>query len=228
MWHKPNSVPAFARWRSFISLGFPSAQHHPGPLFHLFGLTAGSENEAGWCWVRLLPEGFFPHSRENGQATLPSALSCTTWGFSCGYACAKPGGLLPRLFNLTQHHLCAILTRGLTRYNNAAKVVLGGILSVTLSVARDLHPGRPRFHEACRLPVFGLSSGQTGVKPAIARHNPHHSMERRRLPAVGRQVGRGSVRAAARDAAPAFASSRAAARTEPRPTTAAGAPVTKH
>ena len=72
------------------------------------------------------------------------------------------------------------------RYTNGAKVVLGGIFSVTLSVARNLHLGRPRFHEACCLPVFGLSSGKTGVKPAIARHSPQDSMERNRLPTVGR------------------------------------------
>ena len=93
MWHKPNSVPAFARWRSFISLGFPSAQHHPAPLSDSSetcpGLTARPETGAGWRRMRLIPEGFFPLSRENGQATLPSALSCTTWGFSCGYAYAK-------------------------------------------------------------------------------------------------------------------------------------------
>jgi len=39
--------------------------------------------------MRLLPEGFFPVSRENERATLPSALSCTTWGFSCDPAYAK-------------------------------------------------------------------------------------------------------------------------------------------
>jgi hypothetical protein len=139
-----------------------------------------------------ITRGFFPHSRENGQATLPSALSCTTWGFSCGYACAKPGGLLPRLFNLTRHYPCAILTRVFTRYTNGAKVVLGGIFSVTLSVARDLHLGRPRFHEACRLMVFGLSSGKTGVKPAIARHGRHYSMEPHRLPASPQKSPAGS------------------------------------
>ena len=37
---------------------------------------------------------------------------------------------------------------------------MGGLFSVTLSVTRDLHPGYPRFHEACRPPVFGLSSGE--------------------------------------------------------------------
>ena len=39
--------------------------------------------------MRLLPEGSFPVSRENERATLPSALSCTTWGFSCGSAYAN-------------------------------------------------------------------------------------------------------------------------------------------
>jgi hypothetical protein len=35
----------------------------------------------------------------------------------------------------------------------------GGLFSVTLSVTRDSHPGHPRFHEAYRPVVFGLSSG---------------------------------------------------------------------
>jgi len=48
--------------------------------------------------------------------------------------------------------------------------VLGGLFSVTLSVTRNFHSGYPRFHEACRLLVFGLSSGQTNFKPAIACH----------------------------------------------------------
>ena len=48
-----------------------------------------AENGAGWGWVRLLPEGFFPHSREKRAGNPPSALSCTTWGFSCGSAYAN-------------------------------------------------------------------------------------------------------------------------------------------
>jgi hypothetical protein len=49
-------------------------------------------------------------------------------------------------------------------------MVLGGLFSVTLSVTRDLHPGRPRFHKACRPLVFGLSSGKIHFQPAIAFH----------------------------------------------------------
>ncbi len=65
----------------------------------------------------------------------------------------RSGGLLPRLFTLTRQLM-----------------VPGGIFSVTLSVTRNLHPGYPRFHEACRLPVFGLSSGVNKFQPAIACH----------------------------------------------------------
>ena len=61
--------------------------------------------------------------------------------------------------------------------------VPGGIFSVTLSVTRNLHSRRPRFHGACCLLVFGLSSGKTGVKPAIARHDQQNNTERVAVPA---------------------------------------------
>ena len=148
LWHKPNSVPAFARWRSFISLGSPSAQLlEPGAT-----ITRG-----------ILPA----FAGKAGRLPFPSALSCTTWGFSYGSACATPGGLLPRLFTLTPHHFRP--SQGCGRFLDL-KVVLGGIFSVTLSVTRDLHPGCPRFLEACCLTVFGLSSGKTSVKPATTHH----------------------------------------------------------
>jgi hypothetical protein len=57
-------------------------------------------------------------------------------------------------------------------------MVLGGLFSVTLSVTRDLHPGRPRFHEACRPLVFGLSSGENNFKPAIACHIEKNTIDR--------------------------------------------------
>jgi hypothetical protein len=60
--------------------------------------------------------------------------------------------------------------------------MLGGVFSVTLSVTRDLRPGRPRFHGACCLTVFGLSSGKTSIKPAITRHDLENSTERGRVP----------------------------------------------
>lgn len=43
LWHKPNSVPAFARWRSFISPGFPSAPHHFGDVFKASKYFGGVE-----------------------------------------------------------------------------------------------------------------------------------------------------------------------------------------
>jgi len=169
LWHKPNSVPAFARWRSFISPGFPSAQLHPAPLSAgpstPLGSYARPESGAGWGWVRLLPEGFFPHPREKRAGNPPSASSCTTWGFSCGSAYANARWALTPPF----HPYPA--PSGIIQHGAGwCRVVLGGIFSVTLSVTRDSRPGRPRFHGACCLSVFGLSSGKTSVKPAITRH----------------------------------------------------------
>ena len=115
--------------------------------------------------MRLLPEGFFPHSREGEQATLPSVLSCTAWGFSCDSAYANARWALAPPF-----------------HPYPAPLALGGIFSVTLSVTRNLHSGCPRFHEACCLPVFGLSSGKTGVKPAITRHREQNTTERLPVP----------------------------------------------
>src|SRR5271166_2675262 len=48
-----------------------------------------AESGAGWGWVRLLPEVFFPLPREKRAGNPTSALSCTTWGFSCGSAYAN-------------------------------------------------------------------------------------------------------------------------------------------
>jgi hypothetical protein len=125
--------------------------------------------------VRLLPEGFFSHLREK-RAGDPSPLLCLAphGVFRAAPLTRTPGGLLPRLFTLTQHHPAHFqISRRTSRSPRNSKVgwmVLGGMFSVTLSVARDLHPKRPRFHGACCLPVFGLSSGKTAVKPAITRH----------------------------------------------------------
>src|ERR1700675_4676825 len=53
-------------------------------------LTRFPKCPAPRCRVRLLPEGFFPRLRgKNERAAPPSALSCTTWGFSCDSAYAK-------------------------------------------------------------------------------------------------------------------------------------------
>ena len=144
LWHKPNSVPAFARWRSFISLGFPSAQLHPAPLSGRdpCKFSAGPESGAGWSWVRLLPEGFFPHPREKRAGNPPSALSCTTWGFSCGSAYANARWALtppfhpyPAPSSIIQHHpaplsagrkTCSGLTPDLKVVLDGAGMVLDG------------------------------------------------------------------------------------------------------
>jgi len=59
---------------------------------------------------------------------VPPVLSCTAWGFSCPLACARGGGLLPRLF---------------THARRLAPV--GGLFSVTLSVDRGFRAGLPRI-----------------------------------------------------------------------------------
>src|ERR1700692_2071629 len=64
-------------------------------------------------------------------------------------------------------------------------MMLGGLFSVTLSVTRDLHPRYPRFHKACRLPVFGLSSGEklsSQRSPATLRILPSKRGEIQRRP----------------------------------------------
>jgi hypothetical protein len=88
-----------------------------------------------------ITRGFLPACAEKTSGQLFPLLCLAPHGvFRATSLTRKSGGLLPRLFTLTQ--------------------LLGGLFSVTLSVTRDLHPRYPRFHEACRLPVFGLSSGE--------------------------------------------------------------------
>jgi len=157
-WHKPNSVPAFARWRSFISLGFPSAQ----------------------LGCDYYPRGSSRIRGKKRAGNPPSALSCTTWGFSCGSAYANARWALTPPFHPYPAPSSPTFRRPEDLLGSYARpesgagwcsMVLGGIFSVTLSVARDSRPGRPRFHGACCLSVFGLSSGKTSVKPAITRHD---------------------------------------------------------
>ena len=161
LWHKPNSVPAFARWRSFISLGFPSAQHYYRVLVALCRPFLKPDNSAGCDYYPRVSSRI---RGKSGQATLPLLCLAPHGVFRAAPLTRTPGGLLPRLFTLTQHWM-----------------VLGGIFSVTLSVTRDSRPGRPRFHGACCLSVFGLSSGKTSVKPAITRHDRENSTERGRV-----------------------------------------------
>jgi hypothetical protein len=180
LWHKPNSVPAFARWRSFISLGFPSAQHYYRVLVALCRPFLKPDNSAGCDYY---PRASSRIRGKSGQATLPLLCLAPHGVFRAAPLTRMPGGLLPRLFTLTQHHRASSsptfsraedLLGSYARPESGAgwcSMVLGGIFSVTLSVARDSRPGRPRFHGACCLSVFGLSSGKTSVKPAITRHD---------------------------------------------------------
>jgi hypothetical protein len=113
--------------------------------------------------MRLLPEGSFPVSRESERATLPSALSCTTWGFSYDLAYAKiRWALTPpfhpypsppvasghcqlpvkstkvrgnrRLLALETSDLLFISNEPTTDADYWQLMVLGGLFSVTLSV----------------------------------------------------------------------------------------------
>ena len=98
-----------------------------------------------------------PLARRSGQATRSSpVLSCTTWGFSCPLACAWGGGLLPRLFTLTDT---------LSRY--------GGLFSVTLSVNRSFRLGFPRVLHG--MMPYGvrtfLSTQPCGIPRATVRHH---------------------------------------------------------
>lgn len=69
-----------------------------------------------------------PLSRaERAGNPYPPVLSCTALGFSCPLACARGGGLLPRLF---------------TRSPRLSPE--GGLFSVTLSVGTGLRPRLPR------------------------------------------------------------------------------------
>ena len=91
-------------------------------------------------------------------------------------AYAKSGGLLPRLFTLTQHHLASARHRS---RNEAYRLVSRHLVQDgagryifcdTFRYPGLTLPGRPRFHGACCLSVFGLSSGKISVKPAITCH----------------------------------------------------------
>ena len=89
-----------------------------------------------------------------GDPVLP-VLSCTAWGFSCPLACARGGGLLPRLFTLTRRLAPA-----------------GGLFSVTLSVAQGFRSGLPRILRGmlpCGVRTF-LSTAPHGTNRATVRH----------------------------------------------------------
>jgi len=82
---------------------------------------------------------------------IPPVLSCTAWGFSCPLACARGGGLLPRLFTLTRR-----------------LAPVGGLFSVTLSVGRGFRAGLPRVLRGmlpCGVRTF-LSARASQHKPS--------------------------------------------------------------
>ena len=108
------------------------------------------------CELRLIPGGFSSaFAAERAGGPVPPVLSCTTWGFSCPLACARGGGLLPRLFTLA-----AELSPG------------GGLFSVTLSVGWSFRFGLPRILRGM-LP-YGvrtfLSPRPCGTHGATVRH----------------------------------------------------------
>jgi hypothetical protein len=90
-WYKPNSVSAFARWRSFVSLGFLSARHR----------------DAGCDYYPRVPSRF--PGKASGQ---PFPLLCLAphGVFRTISLTLRSGGLLPRLFTLTHHHQLPVVT----------------------------------------------------------------------------------------------------------------------
>ena len=161
-------------------------------------LTQSPECPAPRCRMRLLPEGFFPPSREKRAGN--SSLCCVLHhvGFFMrlrlrgapvgSYPTFSPllAGLVvsSRLSVLSQNSLKPLANRRFgafsptpvsffflaTENRQLTTSPAGGLFSVTLSVTRDSHPKYPRFHEACRPSVFGLSSGEK-FAPAITCHS---------------------------------------------------------
>jgi hypothetical protein len=78
-------------------------------------------------WCDYYPEAAGLRRRDR-RPGLP-VMSCTAWGLSCPGTCAPGGGLLPRLFTLTRDCLAE---------------TVGGLFSVTLSIAPDFGPAPPR------------------------------------------------------------------------------------
>jgi hypothetical protein len=166
-WHKPNSVPAFARWRSFISLGFPSAQ----------------------LGCDYYPRGSSRIRGKKRAGNPPSALSCTTWGFSCGSAYANarwaltppfhpyptppaPPSPSPQHFQLSPKNRSAvlILSESGTGWAWVGRVVPGGIFSVTLSVTQDFGSRVPPISRG--MPPFGVRTFLWQNKGQASDHPP--------------------------------------------------------
>ena len=80
----------------------------PRPTLEAFSKprsTLAASNASKVVRGATITRGILPaFAGKPGRQPFPSALSCTTWGFSCGCACATPGGLLPRLCTLTEHY----------------------------------------------------------------------------------------------------------------------------
>jgi hypothetical protein len=127
--HKPNSVHAFACWRSFIS----RVLHVPGPLLR----------------VRPIPEVYCPLSRKVERATRTSALSCTTWGLSCDLAYAKIRWALTPPFHPCPapsfRTLNGIKPSDLLAGAKLRRDGAGGLFSETLSVTWGFCPKVPPF-----------------------------------------------------------------------------------
>lgn len=136
------------------------------------------------------PAGSAACAASRAGGPLPPVLSCTTWGFSCPLAYARGGGLLPRLFTLTN----PALARG------------GGLFSVTLSVGWGFRSNLPRILRGmlpCGVRTFLSPPSLTtlGERPSAIGGDPTRLrglIKRRcltpRLPAPAKAAGCGSRR----------------------------------
>jgi len=126
-----------------------------------------------------LPGVPFGHmDRTSKPAASSPVLSCTAWGFSCPLGYPRGGGLLPRLFTLTRGQ--SLLRR----------LSSGGLFSVTLSVARDFHPGLPRVLRG--MPPYGVRTflRDCSRRPsAVTRLGIRHAVRRCKRIGTDKRVG---------------------------------------
>jgi len=132
---------------------------HPAPFrTPVIGPTrAGPARGAGLSGPRVLKRAGLGRA-----APLSPIWPCTRWGFPCLRACARSGGLLPRLFTLTQPLLRPGGANGPgLPIRRRLQEGLGGMFSVALSVAKAFGPWPPRVSPG---PAF------LRRRPRVTRH----------------------------------------------------------
>jgi hypothetical protein len=168
LWHKPNSVPAFARWRSFISLGFPSAQPGAGCDYYprvLPAFAGKAGRQPSLCFV-LHHMGFFVRLRLRecpvGSYPAFSPLPNTT----------RPTQPFPAALSALAKNRSAvlILPESCTGWAWVGRVVPGGIFSVTLSVTQDFASRVPPISRG--MPPFGVRTFLWQNKGQASDHPP--------------------------------------------------------